>query len=132
MKTYLQKHDKIRYSDDYSTPSEIYDHYVKELNYYDPCPLHSKDFNFLPINQELFINPPYSDIKTWVLYAMNNYVIHNKHVVLLVPSRTDTKWFHDLLMFGVTLEFIKGSLKFGNLKGSAPFPSILIHIGGKF
>ena len=132
MKTYLQKHNKIKYSDNWSTPDEIYTKYVNDLNYYDPCPLFGNDFDFKPINQELFINPPYSDIKTWVLYALTNYAIYNKHVVLLVPSRTDTKWFHDLLWYGVDLEFIKGRLKFNDLKGSAPFPSVLIHIGGNF
>jgi len=30
MKSYLQKHSKIKYSDNWSTPKEIYDLYVKE------------------------------------------------------------------------------------------------------
>lgn len=44
---------------------------------------------------------------------------------MLLPSRTDTKWFHEDCMLG-DIEFIKGRLKFGNSKTAAPFPSIIV------
>lgn len=50
-------------------------------------------------------------------------------VVCLVPSRTDTKWWHDYAMKGNEIRFIKGRLKFGNSKNSAPFPSAIIVFG---
>ena len=47
-------------------------------------------------------------------------------VVCLVPSRTDTKWWYDYAMKANEIRFIKGRLKFGNSKNSAPFPSAII------
>jgi len=128
MKSYIQKNHKILYSDHWSTPKEIYEKYVNELGYYDPCPLHADDFDFKHIDKPLFINPPYSDISFWVEWAISNHILSGKHVVLLIPSRTDTKYFHKLLEHGCVLEFIKGRLKFGNAKTGAPFPSVLVHL----
>ncbi len=78
----------------------------------------------------MFINPPYSDITNWVEFALRSAKEDN-HIVLLIPSRTDTKYFHKLLEYGCDLEFIKGRLKFGDLKGTAPFPSVLVHLNKK-
>lgn len=130
MKTYLQKHDSIKYSDHWSTPKEIYNKYVNELGYFDPCPLNAKDFDFKHIDRPVFLNPPYSDISKWIEWAITNNIISNKHVVILIPSRTDTKYFHELLEHGCDLEFIKGRLKFGDSKSGAPFPSVLVHLNG--
>lgn len=49
-------------------------------------------------------------------------------VVMLVPARTDTKWFHDYIYHNEKAEirFLKGRLKFGNSKNSAPFPSMVV------
>jgi len=46
----------------------------------------------------------------------------------LTRSRTDTRWFHDYIymMYGVEVDFIKGRLKFGDGKNSAPFPSMVV------
>lgn len=46
--------------------------------------------------------------------------------MLLVPARTDTKQFHNLLDLGLKVKFIKGRLKY-NDKKSAPFPSIIMY-----
>ena len=46
-------------------------------------------------------------------------------VVCLVPSRTDTAWWHDYAVKG-QIEFIRGRLKFGGNKNSAPFPSAVV------
>jgi phage N-6-adenine-methyltransferase len=46
-------------------------------------------------------------------------------VVCLVPARTDTKWWHDFAIKG-EVRFIKGRLKFGGHKNSAPFPSAVV------
>lgn len=130
MKSYLQKHDKISYSDHWSTPNEILDFYVNQKGFYDPCPLHASGFEWLSIDEPLFINPPYSDISSWIEWAITNHIFSGKDVVLLIPSRTDTKYFHKLLDYGCDLEFIKGRLKFGNSKNGAPFPSVLVHLKG--
>lgn len=49
-------------------------------------------------------------------------------MVMLIPARTDTKWFHDFIyqQQGVEIRFIKGRLRFGNSINSAPFPSMVV------
>lgn len=113
-------------SDHYATPKHIYNRFN---DYYDPCPLYSYKTDITkPIDKPMFINPPYSNLSVWVDFAILSHKTYNNHIVLLIPSRTDTKYFHRLLDYGVRLEFIKGRLKFGGSKNSAPFPSVLIHL----
>lgn len=50
-------------------------------------------------------------------------------VVCLLPARTDTAWFHDYCLKG-QYTFLRGRLKFGNAKNSAPFPSMIVIFGG--
>lgn len=52
-------------------------------------------------------------------------------VVLLLPARTDTRWFHEYVIGKSEIRFIKGRLKFGDGKNSAPFPSMLVIYCGK-
>ncbi len=75
-----------------------------------------------------WMNPPYGrEIKHWVKKA---YEESNKGnlVCCLLPARTDTRWFHDFIYTcdRVTIEFIRGRLKFGNATNSAPFPSMIV------
>lgn len=52
--------------------------------------------------------------------------------VMLLPARADTKWFHDYIWKKTKVPFLRGRLKFGGSKNSAPFPSmIIIFNGGK-
>lgn len=72
-----------------------------------------------------WMNPPYGkEIGRWMKKAYESSQ-EGATVVCLVPSRTDTKWWHDYAMKG-QITFIKGRLKFGNSKNSAPFPSAVI------
>ena len=116
-------------SDHWETPQYIYDLFV-DFNFIDPCPLHSSVDNLDTdyINDFLFINPPYSDIKSWVNSIANWY---NKgcFIALLIPSRTDIKYFHFLLdHVKLDLYFFKGRLHFNNSVKCAPFPSMLVFI----
>lgn len=71
------------------------------------------------------MNPPYGrEIGKWMHKAYKSSK-EGATVVCLVPARTDTAWWHDTAMFG-DIEFIRGRLKFGNAKNSAPFPSALV------
>ena len=71
-------------------------------------------------------NPPYGrEIGKWVEKAYKS----NCMVVMLLPARTDTKWFHDFCLKGI-ISFIKGRLKFGNAKNCAPFPSMIVIFEG--
>lgn len=72
-----------------------------------------------------WMNPPYGrTISLWMRKAYESHLT-GATVVCLVPSRTDTRWWHDYAMKG-QIEFIRGRLKFGDAKNSAPFPSALV------
>ena len=72
-----------------------------------------------------WMNPPYGkEIGHWMKKAYESSH-QGATVVCLVPSRTDTKWWHDYAMKG-KITFIKGRLKFGSSKNSAPFPSAVV------
>ena len=72
-----------------------------------------------------WMNPPYGrNIKQWMKKAYESS-LSGATVVCLVPARTDTNWWHDYAMKG-DIEFIKGRLKFGGSKNSAPFPSAVV------
>ena len=45
---------------------------------------------------------------------------------MLIPSRTDTRWFHEWVYGKAELRFVKGRLRFNDSKGSAPFPSLVV------
>ena len=118
-----------RKSDNWATPKYIYDKYI-ESGYFDPCPLNNC-FNGLEIEWEdkNFINPPYSNIKAWVDKAIDQHK-KGKECVLLIPARTDTKYFRKLVDYGVEITFITGRLHFSE-SNSAPFPSCFIRLNGQ-
>lgn len=77
-----------------------------------------------------WMNPPYGrDIPKWMEKAYLSSQ-EGATVVCLVPSRTDTQWWHDYAMKG-EIEFIKGRLKFVGAKHSAPFPNAVVVFKGK-
>ena len=112
--------------DDWATPKELYTHLINN-NWLDPCPLFSKEDNLnkvYPVCSRLYINPPYSKIKEWITFIQKN---NKSEILLLIPARTDTKYFNELAKLKPFIYFIKGRLKFGNSNSSAPFPSILMY-----
>ena len=78
----------------------------------------------------VFCNPPYSEIGKWVEKAFYESRNDGTLVVLLIPSRTDTKYFHDYILHRAEIRFVKGRLKFSNAKVNAPFPSMLVIFRG--
>lgn len=73
----------------------------------------------------VFRNPSYGcDVIKW---AEKSYRSSQEGalVVLLVPARTDTRWFHNWVYRKADIRFIRGRLKFGDARNSAPFASIL-------
>jgi phage N-6-adenine-methyltransferase len=73
-----------------------------------------------------WMNPPYGrGIDLWVKKAYEEAKHHGATVVCLLPARTDTRWWHDYCIKG-QIEFIKGRLKFGEAKNSAPFPNAVV------
>lgn len=78
----------------------------------------------------MFCNPPYSRIGEWVEKAFRETREDNTVVVLLIPSRTDTKYFHDFIYNRAEIRFCKGRLHFNDSKNSAPFPSMIVIFRG--
>lgn len=128
----------------WETPQDFFDELNKKFYFtLDPCAtpetakckkFYTKEDDGLKQNwggETVFCNPPYgSEIKKWVKKCSEeaNNLNYCTKVVMLIPARTDTKWFHDYIYnkVGVSIKFIKGRLKFGNSKNSAPFPSMLV------
>lgn len=127
MKAYFMKN-----TDNWATPKKIYKIFMKN-GYIDPCPLNCKQNNLGKKynNAKLYINPPFSQLAKWIDYIIELEKLNNE-IVLLMPARTDTKYFHKLLKeTNPIITFIKGRLKFNDGKTSAPFPTILIYINKK-
>lgn len=133
-------------SDEWSTPDSLYNQLDTEFDFtLDPCatPENAKCKKFFTKEdnglekpwkwETVFVNPPYSQIAKWVekCYYESR---EGATVVLLIPSRTDTRYFHDYIWDlernrprdGVETRFLKGRLKFGGAKNSAPFPSVVV------
>lgn len=75
-------------------------------------------------DKKCWMNPPYGrEIGNWISKAATGGA---EVVVSLLPARTDTKWFHEYIYGKAEIRFIKGRLKFGDSKNSAPFPSMIV------
>lgn len=80
-----------------------------------------------------WMNPPYSQCAAFLRKAENE-ARRGCTTVALIPSRTDTKYWHEHVWDtarhrtrpGVEIRFVKGRLKFGGSENSAPFPSVVI------
>lgn len=75
----------------------------------------------------VWCNPPYGrEISSWVKKAYEeSQKEYNDFVLMLLPARTDTKWWWEYVQGKATLFFIKGRVKFGDHNVGAPFPSVL-------
>ena len=72
------------------------------------------------------MNPPYGrEIGKWVRKAYESY-LRGATVVCLLPARTDTAWWHDFCMPHDKITYVRGRLRFGGAKDSAPFPSVVV------
>lgn len=74
--------------------------------------------------ERVFCNPPYSKIAKWAKHFSEQAVNANL-IVALVPARPDTAWWNDYIKTADLIHFIRGRLRFGDSKNSAPFPSAL-------
>lgn len=121
---------------EWATPQELFDKYDKYYAFtLDPCATkqnakcstyYTKEIDGLRQSwdrERVFMNPPYGrEIGKWIKKACES----DSLVVMLLPARTDTKWFHEYIYKKLEILFIKGRLKFGGCKNSAPFPSMIV------
>jgi hypothetical protein len=109
----------------WATPAGVYDQLNKEFGFtHDPCPLGSNGNGLAESwsGKKVYCNPPYGPgIGDWLAKAEEA-----DGAVYLLPARTDTKWFHQYCLQAKEIRFIKGRLKFGDAKNSAPFPSMIV------
>jgi len=118
-------------NNDWKTPKRFYEELNKEFHFgFDPCP-NNPSFDGLNISWGIvnFVNPPYNDIEKWCKKAYGEWQ-KGETIVMLIPSRTDTRWWHEYIMKADEIRFVKGRLKFNDGKGSAPFPSAVIVFRG--
>ena len=112
------------------TPKAFFDKLDKEFNFdLDGSPNHSL-INMLSKSWygSVYVNPPYNDQDAFIKKALNEINKGNcKRVVFLIPARTDTKRFHEMILPNAKeIRFIKGRLKFEGCDNSAPFPSMIV------
>lgn len=127
-------------TDQWATPQTFFDELNKEFAFtLDPCAdefnhkcnkYFTKEINGLNQNwggEIVFCNPPYGrEINKWVQKCAEETQKDCPLAVMLIPARTDTKWFHDYIYGQAEIRFVKGRLKFGDSKNSAPFPSMVV------
>ena len=127
--------------EEWETPQDFFDKLNKEFNFdLDPCAdsKNAKCINFFTKEENglekdweghcVFCNPPYGRTSTaqWIEKCANEAKKPNTTVVMLIPARTDTIAFHKYIYNKAEIRFVKGRLKFGGSKDSAPFPSMVI------
>lgn len=128
-------------SGDWETPQELFDELNKEFEFnLDACATsgNAKCHQFytvgsleMPWRGFVFCNAPYGrEIGKWVKKGLLESRLGST-VVMLLPARTDTAWWHDYVMKADEIRFIRGRLKFSGHKNAAPFPSCIVVFRGK-
>ena len=125
-------------TDLWETPQDLFDKLNNEFHFtLDVCatPENAKCDSFYTKEQDglsqpwkgvVWCNPPYGkQIGSWVRRGFFASLSGNT-VVMLLPARTDTRWFHEYIYGKAEIRFIRGRLKFGESKNSAPFPSMVV------
>ena len=131
---------------DWCTPQQLYDELNREFNFVADVAATEENkkapFCYTPETDGLnntwnfkggavFCNPPYgTELKKWVKKAYEEYQ-NGATVVMLIPARTDTSYFHDYIYHKAEIRFLRGRLKFTDEKGiegktTAPFPSMVV------
>jgi site-specific DNA-methyltransferase (adenine-specific) len=124
-------------TDLWATPQDFFDKLDAEFQFtLDPCATHEnhKCQTYFTVDDDglaqdwsghtVFMNPPYGrEIGRWMEKASES----GTTVVCLVPARTDTRWWHEnVIEKNAEVRFVRGRLKFGGSKNSAPFPSAVV------
>ena len=127
-------------TDQWATPQDFFDKLNEEFKFtLNPCAdainhkcekYFTKEQNGLQQDWEgntVFCNPPYGrETGKWVKKCHDEAQKPNTTCVMLIPARTDTRYFHDYIYGQAEIRFVKGRLKFGDGKNSAPFPSMVV------
>lgn len=126
-------------TDLWETPQDFFDLLDEEVHFnLDPCalPTNAKCAKYFTPQEDglkqdwqghrVFCNPPYGKaIKQWVKKC-HDEAQKGTLIVLLIPARTDTSYFHDYIYHKAEIRFIRGRLRFGRADQNAPFPSMIV------
>ena len=138
--------DKNRFqskNQEYATPQELFKILNDEFNFtIDVCadssnykvkPFYTEQDNALVQNWTgiCWMNPPYKDMKKWIIKAYEESIKHDSTVVCLIPARTNTKWWHEYCMKG-EIRFIKGRPKFEGCIHGLPQPLAIVIFGKNY
>jgi phage N-6-adenine-methyltransferase len=147
MNTATQKVMFSSKSGSWATPQEFYNKLNLKLGPFtlDACATmhNAKCTNFFSPEQDglskdwyghnVFVNPPYGrGIEAWIRKSFEESQKNRTRVVMLIPARTDTKYWHEYVMRADAIYFVKGRLKFGDAENCAPFPSAVIVFGSQW
>lgn len=124
---------------EWETPQRFYDELDAEFHFtLDPCAtkqnakcgkFYTKDDDGLKQDwsgETVYCNPPYGrGVEAWIKKC-SEHAEAGGIAVMLIPARTDTKAFHVWIYRKAEIRFIRGRLKFGGSKNSAPFPSMIV------
>ena len=133
------------------TPQDFFDKLNEEFHFVldaaaDPDNAKCEKYYSLPHNDGLsntwnvggavFCNPPYGrEIGKWVKKASDEASVGTT-IVMLIPARTDTSYFHDYIYGKAQIRFLRGRLRFEDENNRpsdpAPFPSMLVVWNGKY
>ena len=127
-------------TNEWATPIKFFEDLNKEFNFtLDPCATdeNAKCRKYFTEKENgliqdwhgevVFCNPPYGrELPQWVKKCYEEHIKHGITVVMLIPARTDTSYFHEYIYGKSEIRFIRGRLKFNDCKQSAPFPSMLV------
>jgi phage N-6-adenine-methyltransferase len=127
-----------RAHDEWATPDAFFTSLAQEFSFtLDPCATaeNAKCVRFFTREVDglkqswaphvVWMNPPYSNVIHWMRKAYEES-LRGATVVCLVPSRTDTRWWHSYVSHAAEVRFVRGRIKFGGAKYNAPFPSALV------
>ena len=118
---------------DTRTPIELFKQLDNEFHFkLDPCTSTSKPNNLNTPNyfhyptedglkkdwftyKSIFVNPPFKHADKWVLKAYEES-LKGCIVVVLVPVKSDTAWWHDYALKAKEIRFVRGRVTFENFK----------------
>lgn len=131
-------------TDEWATPQEFFNNLDDEFHFtVDVCATEenakcnkyytrqddglTQDWN----GEVVWCNPPYGrEMPNWIKKCAEHAEAGGV-AVMLIPARTDTKAFHEYIYGKAEIRFVRGRLKFGNAKNTAPFPSMVVIFDGR-
>lgn len=80
--------------------------------------------------RSVYVNPPFDLLREFAAKAAGEYAAGEAgEIVMLMPSRTDTRAWHDHVATAAAVCFWKGRIRFEGADGPCPFPTAFVYWG---